>query len=197
MEDDTVVLDLGIGNVANVRKVTGGTVSTDIGETGKIVLPGVGNFKGVMEALEPQRGALLDAVEEGRYVLGICLGMQLLFHASQEGEGKGLGIMEGEVKRFVGVRTPHIGWNRVRFEKDCPLFKGIPDGSHFYFVHSYHVSTDDENMVAGSTLYGEEDTGVRFPSVVWDGNVFGVQFHPEKSSVHGLRLLKNFRELRT
>lgn len=196
MEDDTVVLDLGIGNVANVRKVTGGTVSTDIGEAGKIVLPGVGNFKGVMEALEPQREALLDAVEEGRYVLGICLGMQLLFHSSQEGEGKGLGIMEGEVKRFVGVRTPHIGWNRVRFEKDCPLFKGIPDGSHFYFVHSYHVSTGDD-MVAGSTLYGEEDTGVRFPSVVWDGNVFGVQFHPEKSSVHGLRLLKNFRELST
>ncbi len=194
-----MILDFGIGNLSNVQKVTGGKVThdtDDISRADKIILPGVGNFGDVMESLSSVKYHIVDAAKEGKYVLGICLGMQLFFGNSEEGDGEGLGIMDGSVKRFEGVRTPHIGWNRLLIRRECPLLQGINDGSYFYFVHSYFVQPKDTDCVVGTTVYGEEHT-VRFPSVVWEGNIFGVQFHPEKSSNNGLRLLKNFRELST
>ncbi|MFO8109616.1 MAG: imidazole glycerol phosphate synthase subunit HisH [Thermoplasmata archaeon] len=200
MSDDTLILDLGIGNIANVRKVTGGKIghdTYDIHRAGKIILPGVGNFGEVMERLEPLRDHILEAAAEGKYILGICLGMQLFFNTSEERSGRGLGLLNGEVSRFRKVRTPHIGWNQLWINKECPILKDVPDGSYFYFVHSYYVEPEEPDIVAGSTEYGSGEEQVSFPSVVWDDNVFGVQFHPEKSSEKGLRMLKNFRELRT
>ncbi len=199
MTFDTVILDLGIGNLSNVQKVTGGKVThdtDDISRAEKIILPGVGNFGDVMESLQTIKYDIIDAAKEDKYILGICLGMQLFFRTSEEGKGEGLGIMDGVVSRFRGVRTPHIGWNRLFMGRECPLFKGITDESYFYFVHSYFVEPEDIDCVAGTTVYGDEDP-VRFPSVVWERNIFGVQFHPEKSSSNGLRLLKNFKELST
>ncbi len=189
------IVDLGIGNLANVRKALGGVITNDpyeIERAGKIVLPGVGNFGAVMERLEPLRGVILDAINEGKPFLGICLGLQLLFEESEESPGSmGLGVFEGKVIRFRGVRTPHIGWNQVFPSKECPLFEGIREGAYFYFVHSYYVNPLDEEVVAAKTDY----ESMVFTSAVCRDNVFGVQFHPEKSSKNGLRLLKNFRRL--
>lgn len=189
------IVDLGIGNLANVRKALGGVITGDpyeIERAEKIVLPGVGNFGAVMERLEPLRGIISDAINDGKPFLGICLGMQLLFEESEESPGsRGLGVFEGRVVRFRGVRTPHIGWNQVFSSKGCPLFEGIKSGSYFYFVHSYYVNPRNEEVVAATTDY----ESLVFTSAVCKDNVFGVQFHPEKSSKNGLRLLKNFRRL--
>ncbi|WP_461864285.1 imidazole glycerol phosphate synthase subunit HisH, partial [Thermococcus sp.] len=136
-------------------------------------------------------GTILDAINEGKPFLGICLGLQLLFEWSEESEGKGLGVFKGNVMKFRGVRVPHIGWNQVWQKKDCPLFEGIKDGAYFYFVHSYHVNPQDKEIIAAVTDY----ESAIFPSAVCRDNIFGVQFHPEKSSKNGLRLLKNFRRL--
>ncbi len=192
---EIAIVDLGIGNLANVRKALGGVITNDpyeIDRAEKIVLPGVGNFGAVMERLEPLRGVILDTINEGKPFLGICLGMQLLFEESEESPGsRGLGVFEGKVVRFRGVRTPHIGWNQVFPSKECPLFEGIKEGAYFYFVHSYYVNPRDEEVVAAKTDY----ESMVFTSAVCKDNVFGVQFHPEKSSKNGLRLLKNFRRL--
>ncbi|GAB6101787.1 imidazole glycerol phosphate synthase subunit HisH [Thermococcus atlanticus] len=193
------IVDLGIGNLANVRKALGGVITSDpyeIERAEKIVLPGVGNFGAVMERLEPLRGVILDAINDGKPFLGICLGLQLLFEESEESPGsRGLGVFEGKVVRFRGVRTPHIGWNQVWQKKECRLFEGIKDGAYFYFVHSYYVTPKDGGIVAGVTDYHSKGNEVVFTSAVCKDNVFGVQFHPEKSSKNGLRLLKNFRGL--
>ena len=192
------IVDLGIGNLANVRKALDGAITSDpyeIEKAEKIVLPGVGNFGAVMEKLEPLRGAILDSINDGKPFLGICLGLQLLFEWSEESEGKGLGVFKGNVVRFKGVRTPHIGWNQVWQKKDCPLFEGIKDGAYFYFVHSYYVNPADESIIAGVTDYQSKGNEVIFTSAVCKDNIFGVQFHPEKSSRAGLRLLANFRRL--
>ncbi len=196
MSDGIIILDLGIGNLANVQNVTGGKIGheiEDIERADRIILPGVGNFGEIMESLEPLRKSISDAVNEGKYILGICLGMQLFFDYSEEGNGNGLGLLDGCVSRFNGVRTPHIGWNQLFIKNNCPILEGIEDGGYFYFVHSYYVNPEYNDLVAGTTTYGER--AVTFPSVLWDDNIFGVQFHPEKSSKNGLRLLKNFKEL--
>lgn len=198
MADRTIIMDLGIGNLSNVQKVVGGRITCkpgDIERADKIVLPGVGNFGDVMESLEPISGHIRDAASEGKYILGICLGMHLFFRSSEEGRGSGLDLIPGEVSRLRGVRIPHIGWNRVMIAKDSPLFEGIEDGSYFYFVHSYHPVPEKKEHVACTTRYGEPGDELEFVSAVRKDNVFGVQFHPEKSSLNGLKLLNNFREL--
>ncbi len=136
--------------------------------------------------------AIREAADKGQPVLGICLGMQLFFEVSEEGGScEGLGIFSGRVRRFSGdLKVPHMGWNRVELRGANPLFEGIPDGSYFYFVHSYYVEPAVEEYIAGETVYGG-----RFVSAVADHNVFGVQFHPEKSSELGERLLYNFGKL--
>jgi len=196
------IIDYGMGNLASVAKAFAAVghlaqiVRTPqaITDADKLILPGVGAFATAMENL--RHTELLEplgaAVAEGKPLLGICLGMQLLLRESEEhGLHEGLGVFDGRVRRLpAGVKVPHIGWNQVRIARESALLEGIPDSSYFYFVQSYVVDPDDEDLVVGTTDYGE-----RFPSMVARGNVFGVQFHPEKSQRVGLRMLKNFGDL--
>lgn len=161
----------------------------------KIILPGVGAFKDAMECLEKE--GMSDAVKafaaSKKPLLGICLGMQLLFESSVEfGKSKGLGLIEGEIVKFdtsrfnSRLKVPHMGWNELFVEKESPLFKGMSEAFYLYFVHSFHATCDDKYMI-GKTTYGYE-----FPSAVQKGTVFGFQPHPEKSHDNGLAILKNF-----
>jgi len=156
-----------------------------------VVLPGVGAFRGGMDYLR-DRGflePLMRWVEAGRPLLGICLGFQLLCAESEEfGLHRGLNIFPGRVKRFPqGLKVPHMGWNSIHLEKRVPLLEGIPEGSYFYFVHSYYLESPDPSFVAATTEYGTS-----FPAVICRENVYATQFHPEKSQRLGLKILKNF-----
>lgn len=197
------IIDYGMGNLRSVQKgfekVGYQAVVVDdpgaLREAQAIVLPGVGAFGDAAVFLE-ERGfavAIREELEQGKPFLGICLGLQLLFSWSEEaGENiPGLGVFPGRVRRLPqGLKVPHMGWNQVELRKESPLFEGVPNGSYFYFVHSFCVETPDEEIVLGVTDYG-----ISFPSAVCRGNIFGVQFHPEKSSTLGLRLLANFGRL--
>ncbi len=167
-------------------------------EYDKIILPGVGAFKDAMESLEKtgMKEAVLEFSRTNRPLLGICLGMQLLFDKSYEfGESEGLGLIQGEVVEFdkskfkSRLKVPHMGWNEIFIEKKSPLLNGIQNETYLYFVHSFHATCSDKFIVA-KTLYGYE-----FPSIVQKGNVFGFQPHPEKSHDEGLKILKNFMEI--
>jgi glutamine amidotransferase len=198
------VIDYGMGNRRSVEKAlervgAAASITSDHDElldVDGLVLPGVGAFPLAMGNLRSRR---LDDLIRGRVaaqtpLLGICLGMQLLFEASEEIEATdGLGLLRGGVTelRTAGLRVPHIGWNEVRFERPSGLTTGLPDsGCAFYHVHSYAVKPADPEDVVGTTEYGE-----RFATIVEHGPVTGVQFHPEKSSAHGLQLLANFVSL--
>ena len=164
----------------------------------KVILPGVGAFGDAMEELgqrnlvEPIRQVIAD----GKPFLGICLGLQLLFERSSEGGNfEGLGILPGEVVKFDlpnDYKVPHMGWNQARFVKRAPIFDGLEDGTHFYFVHSYYAVAGDKSVVAVESDYHHP-----FCAAVWDEerNLFATQFHPEKSQSDGLKVLKNFAEL--
>ena len=154
------------------------------------VMPGVGAGDAAMRALR-QRG-LIEPVREfiasGRPFLGVCLGLQLLMDGTEEGDAPCLGIVAGRTRKLAdGLKVPHMGWNTVRFRRGHPMLEGIPDDSHFYFVHSYFVVPEDENLVAGVTEYGAS-----FCSIVVKNNLVATQFHPEKSSTLGLKLYENF-----
>jgi glutamine amidotransferase len=167
-----------------------------IEQADKIVLPGVGAFADAIAEL--RRRELVDpiraAIAADKPFLGICLGLQLLFDVSYEdGEHEGLGVLAGEVRRFTvppEYKVPHMGWNQVCVRRRAPVFEGIDDGAHFYFVHSYYVAPRDNQIVATETDYPAP-----FCSSIWRDNLYAVQFHPEKSQSAGLRLLKNFAEL--
>lgn len=159
----------------------------------KLVLPGVGAFRACMEALR-KRGfdALVrERARAGTPLLGVCVGMQMLFEESEEfGRWRGLGLLRGRVRRFPDdLLVPHVGWNRVSWRSPHKLTGGLPDGSFFYFVHSYFCEPDDADDALGETSYG-----MTYASVVARGQICGVQFHPEKSQDAGLRLLKNFAD---
>jgi glutamine amidotransferase len=195
------IIDYGVGNLRSVEKAfhAGGVeavVSSGEGvlrSADKLVLPGVGAFRACMGALT-ERGfdrLVRERVEAGTPLLGVCVGMQMLFEESEEfGKTSGLGFLRGRVRRFPeGLRVPQVGWNQVEWKGGHALSEGISDGVFFYFVHSFFCESDDEAAVVGVTEYG-----ITYPSVVACGNVCGVQFHPEKSQAAGLRLLKNFAE---
>ncbi len=193
-----LVLDLGIGNISNVVKAVDGVSSSDpkdVEYADKIILPGVGNFKEIAGKISHFRERILKFIESGGFFLGICLGLQLLFERSEEANGEGLKILEGDVVRLKGVRAPHIGWNRIILRRASPILHGIEDGSFFYFVHSYYVRPRDESIVVAVTDHGKNENTVVFPSIIQKGRIYGVQFHPEKSGEVGLKLLRNFRNL--
>jgi glutamine amidotransferase len=162
----------------------------------KIVLPGVGAFRDAVAELR-RRGMvepIKAGISAGKPFLGICLGLQLLFDVGYEdGEYEGLGIVPGKVVRFEVPReykVPHMGWNQARIVRRPPILEGLGDGTHFYFVHSFYVVPDDESMVAVEVDYFRP-----FCAMVWRENLYATQFHPEKSQLDGLRILKNFAEL--
>ncbi len=192
-----------MGNLRSVekalKKVGGDVLVTSnpdhLEQAEAVVLPGVGAFRDCIKNLQ-QRGLLegvLEAIHEGKPYLGICLGLQILFTESEEfGYTRGLDVIRGRVVRFrtEGLKIPHMGWNTVSYRREHPLFAGIPDGSYFYFVHSYYVVPEDDDVVLGTTDYG-----VEFVSAVQKGNIMAVQFHPEKSQSLGLQMLGNFCRL--
>ena len=197
------IVNYGMGNLASVRKAfedIGAEVCianrpTIIYEANRIVLPGVGAFTEGMECLNNAgwASALHEVViEQGKPLLGICLGMQMLATMGLEGgETPGLGFVQGKVQRLdtigCNLRIPHVGWNEVNYRKDDVLFAGIPDRSDFYFVHSYAFVPDNQDHLIATASY---DCNVA--ATIRNGNVFGCQFHPEKSSKAGRQLLKNF-----
>ncbi|MEF8843672.1 MAG: imidazole glycerol phosphate synthase subunit HisH [Haloarculaceae archaeon] len=220
---DVALVDYGLGNLRSATRGlerAGARVSLTedpgtLDDADGIVLPGVGAFSEGMENAEPVRDALVDAAEGGRPLFGICLGMQMLLTSSEEadkvgqGDAQGLDLVPGRNVRFrEGQKVPHMGWNELSVEREHPLVDGVAqsatdspsgqrpggggvDGQYAYFVHSYYASPDDEAAVVATTDYE-----VTFPSVVANeaGNVFGTQFHPEKSGETGLRILRNFVE---
>ncbi|MEX0643032.1 MAG: imidazole glycerol phosphate synthase subunit HisH [Pirellulales bacterium] len=198
------IIDYEMGNLRSVQKgferVGHQAVITSdpavLADAQKIVLPGVGAFRDAIGALRDR--ALVEpiraAIGAGKPFLGICLGLQLLFDKSfEDGEYEGLGIVPGDVVKFRvphEFKVPHMGWNQIAFHRRPPIFSGIEDGAHFYFVHSYYVVPRDASVVATETNYSQP-----FCSGIWRDNLFAVQFHPEKSQSAGLQLLKNFAEL--
>jgi len=207
VEKMIVIIDYGMGNLKSVEnaftKVGYKTMITDdpnqIKKASALVLPGVGAFRDAIKSLRVKKidEELIAAIEKGKPFLGICLGMQLLFSFSEEGGlFKGLDIIPGRVRRFPSlVKCPHLGWNKIKFTYNFnsntnPFFQDIPDESYFYFVHSYYCEPNNREVICSTTDYD-----LTFPSSIWKENLFGVQFHPEKSSTLGLKILKNFGDL--
>ncbi len=196
------VIDYGLGNLRSVSKALEAVgaearvtnVAGDITQASAIVLPGVGAFKRGMDNLTKLDilPSITRSVKKGKPFLGICLGLQLLFTESEEhGSHKGLNVIKGKVKKFASnMKIPHMGWNQIKLKvknEKLKIFDGIPDNSYFYFVHSYYVEPEDKGMVVATTEYGQD-----FVSAVNKDNVWGVQFHPEKSAKLGLKVLENF-----
>ena len=203
MSAHIAIVDYKMGNLRSVQKgfehagVEDVVVTDDpevIGSARGIVLPGVGAFRDASATLAATGidAVLRHSIGAGTPFLGICLGMQLLADVGlEDGEYTGLGIIPGTCERLPGgVKIPHVGWNTVEYPRDSRLFEGIPESSAFYFVHSYRFVPRDDSAIVGSTEYG-----VRFASALQSDNVCAVQFHPEKSSEIGLRLLSNFGRL--
>ncbi|MBT0160096.1 imidazole glycerol phosphate synthase subunit HisH [Candidatus Bathyarchaeota archaeon A05DMB-2] len=193
---EAVIFDYGVGNLLSLKCALEKvgldaeiTVSPkQLQKADAIALPGVGNFSAAVTKLDSVKETLLDAVESGTPLIGICLGLQLFFPESEEGPGEGLGLFEGKTVRLRGsVKVPHMGWNTLRIVKPNPLFDGMADGSYVYFVHSLYPVPADKEIVAAETEYG-----TTFTSAIASRNVFGTQFHPEKSGDVGLTILKNF-----
>jgi len=198
------IIDYGMGNLRSVSKAferLGCTAVVTreprvIADAGHVVLPGVGAFPDCMRNLEQMDliNPIRLALSSGKPLLGICLGLQLLFTESEEfGVHKGLGWIPGRVVRFKadGLKVPHMGWNSLTIHKQTPVLKDLPAEAMVYFVHSYYIVPDDSALIATTTDYG-----VTFASSISTGNVFACQFHPEKSQAVGLMLLRNFAQCR-
>jgi glutamine amidotransferase len=205
-----VIIDYGMGNLRSVQKAFElqgfdaclSSDPADIAAADKLVLPGVGAFRDCIAQLRDGGfvGPLMAHVEAGKPLLGICVGLQLLFSESHEfGRHQGLGIIPGKVVRFPDhmrqggeeLKVPHMGWNDLRIRRPAPIFKGFESGSFVYFVHSYYAQPEDPQVVAAETTYGD----VTFCAALWRDNVMATQFHPEKSQAVGLEIIKNFGEM--
>ena len=198
------IIDYDAGNLRSVEKALQylgkETIVTrdpeQIRKADKVILPGVGAFGDAMKKLQEYHLDTLirEIADSGKPLLGICLGLQLLFDESEESPGvKGLGILKGKIKRIPGqegLKVPHIGWNSLNLEHNGRLFQNIPENSYVYFVHSYYLEAQDPEIVKASTEYG-----VHIHASVEKNNLFACQFHPEKSSIAGLQILKNFAEI--
>lgn len=203
------IIDYGMGNLHSVQKGfekvgdAAGIVTEpeQIDEATKLVLPGVGAFRDAIGTLQDKHlvEPIRRAVEAGKPLLGVCLGLQLLFDASYEdGEYAGLGLVPGKVVRFdfagrsdaADLKIPHMGWNAIRWQRPVPLYAGLDQGCYVYFVHSYYVVPDDPGVVGTTTEHG-----IEFVSSIWRDNLMATQFHPEKSQRVGLAMLANFAAL--
>lgn len=201
-----IIIDYGMGNLRSVakafehigKKVVVTSDRKKILNSSLVVLPGVGSFSAAMTNLKKLN--LIETVKNiitaGKPFLGLCLGMQILFEKSEEGNCRGLGIFQGKVKKFPykhNLKIPHMGWNNVKIagsrksELGSKIFKNIPDDSYFYFVHSFYVVPKDKNIIAATSNYG-----INYASLIFHKNIFATQFHPEKSQKKGLKLLKNY-----
>ena len=202
-----VIIDYGMGNLRSVQKafekycadVIVSSSAKDILKADKIILPGVGAFKVAMDELKKRKliGPIKAFIEKGKPFLGICLGLQLLFTESEEGGRiKGLDIIKGKVKRFKqkdGLKIPHMGWNVIKSKvksQKSKILTGVESGNYMYFVHSYCVAPKDKNVILCETDYAG-----KFTSGVRKDNIYGFQFHPEKSQSAGLRIIENFVKL--
>jgi imidazole glycerol-phosphate synthase subunit HisH len=196
------ILDFDMGNLRSIQKgfeqVGHEAVITrdqaKIQSAHKLIIPGVGAFRDGMKNLDRYNliTPIQKALSEGKQVLGICLGMQLLFSESEEfGITQGLNIIPGKVKRFtVNLKIPHMGWNSLEIKNQPPIFRNSNNGEYFYFVHSYYVEPENTDCIAATTEYG-----IHFTSAVCQETLFATQFHPEKSQSSGLKILKAFAEL--
>ena len=201
--NNVILIDAGTGNLRSVQKalesVGASVLRTDDPKqvlSGKrVVLPGVGSFKDFMSGLQTRglKDTLNEVAQRGIPLLGICVGMQALFEISEEmGDHEGLGLLKGTVVKFadsLSVKIPHTGWNQVRVKKEASLFNQVDDGAYVYFNHSYYCQAGDSSDVIATCDYG-----INYACAVRHENIFGVQFHPEKSQAMGLQILKNFLE---
>ncbi|HOJ30403.1 MAG TPA: imidazole glycerol phosphate synthase subunit HisH [bacterium] len=200
----TGIINYGAGNIFSVivsiknlhNKVTVVSKPETLKNVDRIILPGVGAFDHAMKYLE-QTGlsqAIREETRKGKFLLGICLGLQMFFENSEEGKSKGFGFIRGKVKKLSGKKNlpvPHMGWNSIDITRNSKFLKDIPDNSFFYFAHSFYCFPKEKNTALATTSYGTE-----FASVVQKDNIIGVQFHPEKSGKYGLLLIKNFLEMK-
>ena len=199
MSEPTItIVDYQAGNLRSVQKAlerfgVRAKITSDAGDIRRadgVVFPGQGACDSSMRHLRERDlvSPIADFVKSGKPFLGVCLGLQLLLEESDEGEEPCLGILKGRVRRLPpGLKIPHMGWNQVDFQVQHPILKDVPNGSYFYFVHSYYTDPQDKGLIAGKTTYGMEFCS----AVAWD-NVVAVQFHPEKSGTVGLRIYENF-----
>ena len=194
-----VIFDYGVGNLLSLKtalekagfSVTIGINSADLADADAIALPGVGSFTASLERLDTVKETLRKKVSEGTPILGICLGMQLFFESSEEGPGAGLSFFEGRVVQLPRtVKVPHMGWNTLNIVQPNELLEGIAEGTYVYFVHSLYPAPKDPSIVVTRTDYG-----TTFTSAVAKANIYGTQFHPEKSGDVGLKILKNFQKI--
>lgn len=196
---EAVIFDYGTGNLLSLKlaleKVGLTATVTSNPQTIKnadaVALPGVGNFSAATKKLAPAKTEIIDAVENGLALIGICLGLQLFFPRSDEGAGEGLGLFEGKNAWLPNtVKVPHMGWNTLRIVKQNELLDGVEDESYVYFVHSLYPVPTNKELISTETDYG-----TTFPSSVASGHVFGTQFHPEKSGDVGFQILQNFARI--
>jgi imidazole glycerol-phosphate synthase subunit HisH len=191
-----VIFDYGVGNLLSLKTALEkagltasiGTNAKDLAKADAIALPGVGSFTAASGKLDAVKETLQTKINEGIPLLGICLGLQLFFETSQEGPGTGLAVFKGKNMQLPKtVKVPHMGWNTLNIEKPNELFDGIAEGTYVYFVHSLYPMPKDKNIVCTKTEYG-----TTFTSAVASKNIYGTQFHPEKSGDVGIKILKNF-----
>ncbi|WP_027626272.1 imidazole glycerol phosphate synthase subunit HisH [Clostridium lundense] len=196
-----IIIDYGLGNIDSVKRAFKKVgietkVSKDIDEIkncNSIILPGVGAFRDAIDSLNNMNliPIIKEQVQKGKFIIGICLGMQLLYDKSYEnGEYEGLGLIGGTVEKIdVDLKIPHMGWNNIKFYKDDPILKYINEDEYVYFVHSYYAKSTNKELVAYA------DYGINIPAIVRKDNIYGIQFHPEKSSQVGLNILKAYGEM--